>query len=165
MATESNVTIVAAGQTDAIVGSLGDVVPPLVAISTHTTLANDSLPVNVSFSEFALDFAVDDIQLSSGVATDLVVQEEGVSARFLVKDMADGFVTVGLRPGAVYDPIGNVNVIRTLGGAAGVCAWSTVDAHCYMYRWQLPSPSRSRLMARRLEWACSHPCGTPQVRI
>ena len=113
MATESNVTIVAAGQTDAIVGSLGDVVPPLVAISTHTTLANDSLPVNVSFSEFALDFAVDDIQLSSGVATDLVVQEEGVSARFLVKDMADGFVTVGLRPGAVYDPIGNVNVIPT----------------------------------------------------
>ncbi len=66
----------------------------------------------VTFSEVSVGLTLSDMNITGGEAANLTTVIEGLEYTFDVVNMTDGRVTVGLFPGAIADPTGNVNVIR-----------------------------------------------------
>lgn len=60
----------------------------------------------------SLGLTLGDINITGGEAANLTTIIDGLEYEFTIVNMTDGPVTVGLLPGSVEDPTGNVNVIR-----------------------------------------------------
>lgn len=91
-------------------GVLVDGVAPTVTLTTAVgTLTNTKFEVNISFDEVVTDFALSDIQVTNGTASNLVEVVVGKQWKVEITPGKDGTVTVGLPANKVTDTPGNAN--------------------------------------------------------
>ncbi|KOF01761.1 hypothetical protein OB69_15550 [Roseivirga seohaensis subsp. aquiponti] len=91
-------------------GVLVDGVAPAVTLTTAVgTLTNTKFEVNISFDEVVTGFALSDIQVTNGTASNLVEVVVGKQWKVEITPGKDGTVTVGLPANKVTDTPGNSN--------------------------------------------------------
>ncbi|WP_421976653.1 MBG domain-containing protein [Roseivirga seohaensis] len=91
-------------------GVLVDGVAPTVTLTTAVgTLTNTKFELNISFDEVVTGFALSDIQVTNGTASNLVEVVVGKQWKVEITPGKDGTVTVGLPANKVTDTPGNAN--------------------------------------------------------
>ncbi|WP_157716176.1 Ig-like domain-containing protein, partial [Roseivirga echinicomitans] len=89
---------------------LVDGVSPTATLTTAVgPLTNIKFEVNISFEEIVTGFAISDIQVTNGTASNLVETISGKAWTVEITPGADGTVTVGLPANNVTDAPGNAN--------------------------------------------------------
>ena len=89
---------------------LVDGVAPIATLTTAVDpLTNTAFGVNISFDEVVTGFALSDIQVTNGMASNLVEVNAGKQWTVEITPGTDGTVTVGLPANVVTDTPGNAN--------------------------------------------------------
>ncbi|KYG71348.1 putative secreted protein (Por secretion system target) [Roseivirga ehrenbergii] len=102
--------ILALNNVPSTAGVLVDAVAPAVTLTTAVgALTNTKFEVNIRFDEVVTGFALSDIQVSNGTASNLVEVIAGKQWTVEITPGKDGTVTVGLPANKVTDTPGNAN--------------------------------------------------------